>query len=91
VDYDRILESSDAFKGADVGFCALGTTRGKSGVVRLLCIAPFVFVCMVYLDRIYVLCIHTSKSLHKSSISAARSFGMRFLLFLLLSIPHASY
>lgn len=34
VDFDRISEFSEAFQGADVGYCALGTTRGKSGVVR---------------------------------------------------------
>jgi hypothetical protein len=45
VDFDKLLEGEGkaAFKGCDVGFCALGTTRGKSGVVRsfagLLCVA----------------------------------------------------
>lgn len=37
LDFDKLLEpgqGSEAFKGCDVGFCALGTTRGKSGVVR---------------------------------------------------------
>lgn len=52
VDYDRILESSDAFKGADVGFCALGTTRGKSGVVRLACIASFV-LCAWHMQTVF--------------------------------------
>lgn len=30
-DFDKLSESADAFKGFDVGFCCLGTTRGKSG------------------------------------------------------------
>lgn len=34
VDFDKLSEEKEAFKGCDVGFCALGTTRGKSGVVR---------------------------------------------------------
>ncbi len=32
MDFDKLLEAKATFQGADVGFCALGTTRGKSGV-----------------------------------------------------------
>jgi len=32
VDFDDLPSHSAAFEGSDVGFCALGTTRGKSGV-----------------------------------------------------------
>ena len=32
VDFDKLSDSSDAFRGFDVGFCCLGTTRAKSGV-----------------------------------------------------------
>jgi len=32
VDFDDLASHSAAFEGSDVGFCALGTTRGKSGV-----------------------------------------------------------
>ena len=37
LDFDKLLEAEGkaALKGCDVGFCALGTTRGKSGVVGL--------------------------------------------------------
>lgn len=31
VDFEKLDEHSDVFKGSDVGFCCLGTTRGKSG------------------------------------------------------------
>jgi oxidoreductase len=31
VNFDKLSESRDAFKGHDVGFCALGTTRSKEG------------------------------------------------------------
>ncbi|KJH41439.1 hypothetical protein DICVIV_12584 [Dictyocaulus viviparus] len=31
VDFDTIEQYADAFKGMDIGFCALGTTRAKSG------------------------------------------------------------
>ena len=30
VDFDKIEEHADTFKDIDVGFCCLGTTRGKS-------------------------------------------------------------
>lgn len=35
LDFDKLSEAEGkvALKGCDVGFCALGTTRGKSGVV----------------------------------------------------------
>jgi len=32
VDFDKLDESADKFKGFDVGFCCLGTTKGKAGV-----------------------------------------------------------
>ncbi|XP_002742403.1 protein HTATIP2-like [Saccoglossus kowalevskii] len=32
VDFDKLDEYEDLFKDHDVGFCCLGTTRGKSGV-----------------------------------------------------------
>lgn len=37
LDFDKLLEAEGkaALRGCDVGFCALGTTRGKSGVVGL--------------------------------------------------------
>jgi oxidoreductase len=35
VDFDKIEEHRSVFQGLDVGFCALGTTRAKSGVVSL--------------------------------------------------------
>jgi len=31
IDFDKIDDYVDAFRGADVHFCCLGTTRGKSG------------------------------------------------------------
>ncbi|UJR26588.1 hypothetical protein I4U23_007908 [Adineta vaga] len=31
IDFDKIDDYLDAFRGADVHFCCLGTTRGKSG------------------------------------------------------------
>ena len=31
IDFDKIEEFSESFKGFDVGYCCLGTTRGKSG------------------------------------------------------------
>ena len=31
VDFDKLSEFDDAFKGLDVVYCCLGTTRGKSG------------------------------------------------------------
>jgi len=32
VDFDDLPSHASAFEGSDIGFCALGTTRGKSGV-----------------------------------------------------------
>jgi len=32
VNFDDLSSHSSAFEGSDIGFCALGTTRGKSGV-----------------------------------------------------------
>jgi len=32
VDFDDLSSHTSAFEGTDIGFCALGTTRGKSGV-----------------------------------------------------------
>ncbi|XP_072045737.1 oxidoreductase HTATIP2-like [Amphiura filiformis] len=32
VDFDKLDESADVFQGHDVGFCCMGTTRGKAGV-----------------------------------------------------------
>ena len=34
IDFDKIHEFDDAFKGLDVVYCCLGTTRGKSGAVK---------------------------------------------------------
>ena len=31
VDFDKLEDHKEAFQGADVGFCCLGTTRAKSG------------------------------------------------------------
>lgn len=31
VDYDKINEYEEAFRGCQIGFCCLGTTRGKAG------------------------------------------------------------
>uniref|UniRef100_A0A8V0YP38 Protein HTATIP2 n=1 Tax=Gallus gallus TaxID=9031 RepID=A0A8V0YP38_CHICK len=31
VDFERLAEHADAFRGHDVGFCCLGTTRSKAG------------------------------------------------------------
>jgi oxidoreductase len=33
VDFDKIDERKDVFDGCNVGFCCLGTTRGKAGKV----------------------------------------------------------
>lgn len=33
VDFERLGEHADAFRGHDVGFCCLGTTRSKAGAV----------------------------------------------------------
>ena len=33
VDFDKIKENEDAFKGLDVVYCCLGTTRAKAGAV----------------------------------------------------------
>ncbi|CAF4307601.1 unnamed protein product, partial [Adineta steineri] len=35
IDFDQIDNYTEAFRGADVHFCCLGTTRGKSGAVRI--------------------------------------------------------
>ena len=37
VDFDKLDESADVFQGHDVGFCCLGTTRGKAGAVSTIC------------------------------------------------------
>ncbi|CAF3570679.1 unnamed protein product, partial [Rotaria sp. Silwood2] len=34
IDFDKINDYAEAFRGADVHFCCLGTTRGKAGVVN---------------------------------------------------------
>ena len=34
VDFENLDEHKDAFKGLDHGYCCLGTTKGKSGMVR---------------------------------------------------------
>ncbi len=34
VDFDKINEHDEAFKGLDVIYCCLGTTRSKSGAVK---------------------------------------------------------
>ncbi|XP_069133882.1 oxidoreductase HTATIP2-like [Argopecten irradians] len=31
IDYDKLEEYTEAFQGAQVGYCCLGTTRGKAG------------------------------------------------------------
>ena len=33
VDFEKLDEHADVFKNLDVGFCCLGTTRGKAGAV----------------------------------------------------------
>lgn len=33
VDFERLGEHAEAFRGHDVGFCCLGTTRAKAGAV----------------------------------------------------------
>ena len=33
VDFDKISEHKEAFQDCQVGFCCLGTTKGKSGMV----------------------------------------------------------
>ena len=33
VDFEKIEEHAETFKNLDVGFCCLGTTRGKAGAV----------------------------------------------------------
>lgn len=33
VDFERLSEHAAAFRGHDVGFCCLGTTRSKAGAV----------------------------------------------------------
>ena len=35
IDFEKIDDHADAFRGADVHFCCLGTTRGKAGAVRI--------------------------------------------------------
>lgn len=42
VNFDSIEEHAEVFKDVDIGFCALGTTRSKSGkVVPLPLTSPF--------------------------------------------------
>lgn len=36
VDFENLEASRDAFKGLDVGFCCLGTTKAKAGTVSCL-------------------------------------------------------
>lgn len=36
VDFDKLSEYDDVFKGLDVVYCCLGTTRGKSGAVSFV-------------------------------------------------------
>ncbi|XP_015271969.1 PREDICTED: oxidoreductase HTATIP2-like [Gekko japonicus] len=36
VDFEKLDESAAAFQGHDVGFCCLGTTRGKAGADGLI-------------------------------------------------------
>ena len=33
VDFEKLDDHADVFKNLDVGFCCLGTTRGKAGAV----------------------------------------------------------
>jgi len=35
IDFDKLEDFVDAFKGFDVGYSCLGTTRGKSGAVSM--------------------------------------------------------
>jgi len=35
VDFDNLDAHADAFKNFDVGYCCLGTSRGRSGAVSL--------------------------------------------------------
>ena len=49
LNFDELLGEAGkaALKGADVGFCALGTTRGKSGVVsKSVCVCAFKCSCV---------------------------------------------
>ena len=43
VDFDKMSENDEAFRGLDVLYCCLGTTRGKSGVVSLSIHLSFFF------------------------------------------------
>ena len=36
VDFENLEASRDAFKGLDVGFCCIGTTKAKAGTVSHL-------------------------------------------------------
>ena len=47
VDFDKLDESADVFQGHDVGFCCLGTTRGKAGVVSTVSFILSECVCSV--------------------------------------------
>ncbi|KAK6049208.1 hypothetical protein COOONC_13287 [Cooperia oncophora] len=44
IDFDAIENHADIFKDIDVGFCALGTTRAKSGKVSSLLPVHTVFL-----------------------------------------------
>ncbi|KAL8559370.1 hypothetical protein ACOMHN_045090 [Nucella lapillus] len=50
VDFENLEASRDIFKGADVGFCCIGTTKAKAGAVRQSVSSGFVRV-----DHDYVL------------------------------------
>lgn len=43
VDFDKLEDHKDAFEGTQIGYCCLGTTRGKAGKVWLC----FVCSCVV--------------------------------------------
>ena len=43
IDFEAIDQHKEAFDGCDLGYCCLGTTRGKAGKVGLLtsaCTSP---------------------------------------------------
>ena len=44
VDYEKLSDHAEAFQGCEIGFCCLGTTRGKSGAVSTPFFRHFPFV-----------------------------------------------
>ena len=52
VDYDKINEYEEAFRGCQIGFCCLGTTRGKAGAVSIYSRPSVALTLMARLPRI---------------------------------------